>query len=143
MQSEIKVKQINELETLAQTLLDKLGKTNCMALYGNLGAGKTSLAGQIAKRLGIKRPVNSPTFVIMKEYDTQDRKFKKLVHIDAYRLSSTDDIKAFNLQDILNDKSNLVLIEWPERFKSDLPSDCLEVYIDIVSDDERIFRIKY
>lgn len=88
-----------------------------VGLSGHLGAGKTAFVKMAAKILGIKEEVTSPTFVIMKIYETDGKPFvwKRLVHIDAYRLEKGEELEALGFEKIVEDKNNLVMIEWPEN----------------------------
>ena len=88
-----------------------------VGLYGDLGSGKTAFVQQIAKALGARGSVQSPTFVIMKLYEIKLKAvpWKKLVHIDAYRLERAEDLEALRFEEIIADKNNLVIVEWPEQ----------------------------
>ncbi|HEX7724582.1 MAG TPA: tRNA (adenosine(37)-N6)-threonylcarbamoyltransferase complex ATPase subunit type 1 TsaE [Candidatus Paceibacterota bacterium] len=97
-----------------------------VGLSGHLGAGKTSFTKLLAQELGITEIVTSPTFVIMKIYDIQagakiggvsgtDVSFKRLVHIDAYRLERRAELDGLDFERISSDPHNLVIIEWPEN----------------------------
>ena len=114
---EFKNLHLQDFDKLAQNALDVLqvNKAHILALKGDLGAGKTLLAQNMGKILGINR-VTSPTFVIMNEYKTSSPAFKKMTHIDAYRLESEEELRAFELKAILQDAETLTIIEWPERF---------------------------
>lgn len=100
-----------------------------VALEGNLGAGKTTFVQTLARELGVKEVVQSPTYVLMKSYPLElsgpsgetNNKFTRLIHIDAYRLESPDEFDALNPQEFLSDPATLVLIEWPERVLGKLP----------------------
>lgn len=97
-----------------------------IALVGNLGAGKTTFTQGFAEGLNIKEKIQSPTFVILKEYKLHRHKiskscFKNFYHIDCYRLKNEKDAKTIGLEEILKDPENLVLIEWAERVKKILP----------------------
>lgn len=103
-----------------QNLCEKKQKSDkkkaiTVGLSGHLGAGKTAFVRELAKELGIKEEITSPTFVIMKIYKTSNEIFKKLVHIDAYRLERPDELKILGLDNIEKDKDSLVMIEWPEN----------------------------
>ena len=86
-----------------------------IGLSGNLGAGKTAFVKSVAKLLGIDQIVTSPTFVIMKKYQTAQNEFKNLIHIDAYRLERREDITSLGFEALVSDKGNLIMIEWPEN----------------------------
>ncbi|MFA6458885.1 MAG: tRNA (adenosine(37)-N6)-threonylcarbamoyltransferase complex ATPase subunit type 1 TsaE [Candidatus Paceibacterota bacterium] len=88
-----------------------------VGLSGHLGTGKTAFVKIIARELGIKEDITSPTFVIMKLYaiNSKDVPWKRLVHIDAYRLEHKEELEALRFEDIVTDKNNLILVEWPEQ----------------------------
>ncbi|MBX4192589.1 tRNA (adenosine(37)-N6)-threonylcarbamoyltransferase complex ATPase subunit type 1 TsaE [Candidatus Parcubacteria bacterium] len=100
-------------------------------LIGNLGAGKTTFVQTLAKDMGITETVQSPTYVLMKKYPVPNpderlphgapRKFKCLVHIDAYRLEGPLEFQALRPDELFADPGNLVVIEWPERVEGALP----------------------
>ena len=102
----------------------EMGSATIIGLSGNLGAGKTAFVKCVAKLLGISEDVTSPTFVLMKLYDITAKKtsgesypWKKLVHIDAYRLERTQELEVLKFAELVADPNNLILIEWPENVK--------------------------
>lgn len=90
-----------------------------VGLVGDLGAGKTTLVQEIASRFGVTEPVTSPTFVIAKWYDMEDsgHHFKKLIHIDAYRIEDEVELDAIHFDDLCKEEGTLVIVEWPERIR--------------------------
>lgn len=86
-------------------------------LSGHLGAGKTAFVKALAKELMIDEDVTSPTFVIMKVYEIPKRAlpWKRLVHIDAYRLEKIQELEALRYEELVADPHNLIVIEWPEN----------------------------
>jgi tRNA threonylcarbamoyladenosine biosynthesis protein TsaE len=110
---------VDQNQYIAKKVLDLLpkypDKATVLCLYGDLGAGKTSLTQAIALELGIADKVLSPTFVIAKWYTTKIGEYESLVHIDAYRIESDAELKAFKFLEILNKTKTLVIIEWPEN----------------------------
>ncbi len=110
-------------------------KAVVLALRGELGAGKTTFVQQLAKQMGIRESVVSPTSVLMKKYALpeglnpmgQKRRFKTLVHIDAYRLDSPKEFAALKPQEFLEDPSVLVVVEWPEKLGAELPAPDLTI----------------
>ncbi|MEP7284447.1 MAG: tRNA (adenosine(37)-N6)-threonylcarbamoyltransferase complex ATPase subunit type 1 TsaE [Chloroflexota bacterium] len=99
------------------------GDVVCLA--GDLGAGKTAFMIGIGKGWGAWEPVNSPTFVFVHEHHHASDD-TRLYHLDCYRLSSEADAISIGLDDILAGR-DVVVLEWPERVNSFLPSDCLWV----------------
>ena len=112
-----------------------------VALLGELGAGKTALAQQVAHALGVKDVVTSPTFVIQKSYATQDADFETLVHIDAYRIDDLKELSVLGFEKTLRAPKTLVLIEWANRIESLLPPDTLCVSLLHEGEGER--RVEY
>ena len=104
-------------------------------LKGNLGAGKTTFVQNLARELEVREEVQSPTYVLMKSYQLPDnrtqfgskRRFKKLVHIDAYRLTDASEFAALKPETFLQDPDVLVVVEWPERVEAVLPTPDLTV----------------
>ena len=105
---------------LIQAKYTNLDEALVVGLSGHLGTGKTAFSKIVAAELGIKETVTSPTFVIMKiyEFDKENFSWKRLVHIDAYRLERREELEALNWEQLVADKNNLILIEWPENVGS-------------------------
>lgn len=134
-----------DMASVAKELLEKVSLfskdvATIVFLLGDLGAGKTTLTQEIAKEFGIKEKVNSPTFVVMKIYEIKNKKykFKKLIHIDAYRLEEKDSLDFLRLTELLSDKENILLVEWPEKIKREIKKCDLVVSIKHKDQDSRI-----
>ncbi|QQR50571.1 tRNA (adenosine(37)-N6)-threonylcarbamoyltransferase complex ATPase subunit type 1 TsaE [Candidatus Nomurabacteria bacterium] len=132
-------------EILKQLLTLRLSthrKAQVVALSGELGAGKTTLTQEIARQLGIKENVNSPTYVIMKKYKIplMIPGFRLLIHIDAYRLDSEQELEKLGWQEIIAEPENLILIEWPVRVKKLIPKDAVRISLEH-KDQSRSIRI--
>lgn len=108
-------------EVLAQMAISEDFAT-VVALYGELGAGKTTLVQAIASELGVEEVVTSPTFVIAKWYKTNVNSFYNLVHIDAYRIESESEIETLGFAGLLKQPKSLVIVEWPEKIPKTLAS---------------------
>jgi len=107
--------KLNELTNFVKEFLNNLDDQNVFGLYGNLGSGKTTFVKEVAKQLGIEKEITSPTFTIMQSYEIDFKDFKKLVHIDLYRIEEEKEIEILNLEEIFEHKSSLVLIEWADK----------------------------
>jgi tRNA threonylcarbamoyladenosine biosynthesis protein TsaE len=124
------ISSIEELETYAKSVLGNLSSLPhegavVLALTGDLGAGKTAFVKAVAKELGITEHITSPTFVIMKMYETpvtNESGFKRLVHIDAYRLESAHELEVLGWNELLADPDALIAIEWPEKVPGTIPN---------------------
>jgi len=131
--SEVMAKLENEYRERNQVLL--------ICLFGNLGAGKTAWVSACAEYLGVKEHVTSPTFVILKNYDLNNRIFKRLIHIDAYRLERTEELLNLGWKEIIADKGNIIFLEWPERVSEILPKDSVKIYLNHLGENEREIKI--
>ena len=122
------------------SLTKKFIKLKIIALYGPLGAGKTTFTKYLAKNLRVEDEVTSPTFTIINNYQTSDG--KDVYHIDCYRLKATDQTDLAQIAEILSDPTNIVIIEWPELIEHLLPEDTLRLKFEIINQDTRkIFEI--
>lgn len=134
-------KSLDETQKLASDWLKSLDTSRdealVVGLYGNLGAGKTTFTQAVARELGVEDVVNSPTFVIEKIYETKHSHFKRLIHIDAYRLESASELQVLNFEEVVSSKSYLVLIEWPEKVSEILPGDHTKIFLTFVDETTR------
>lgn len=133
-------KSLEETKKIAKDILQELSPknmANVIALEGDLGSGKTTLTQAIGGVLGIKENMHSPTFVIMKVYKIENPLFKKLIHIDAYRLEEEKELLHLGWEEILNDRENLVIIEWPERVPNLIPLDAKRISLSFIDEETR------
>jgi len=117
---------------LGASIAEQLKPGDAVALEGDLGAGKTTLARAILHRLGVAEPVPSPSFTLVQHYDTGKLAVE---HFDFYRLETESDLDELGLEDAL--ATGAALIEWPERAASRVPSEALRVRLRIESDTSR------
>lgn len=117
----------------------KLKKGDVVALIGNLGSGKTVFTKGIAKGLGVKnvRYVNSPTFVIIKEYKGRI----PLYHFDLYRLDHPSMLDIENYAEYFYAKG-ITVIEWADKIRKLLPPKHIEVKLSVAGENERKIEIK-
>jgi tRNA threonylcarbamoyladenosine biosynthesis protein TsaE len=114
-----------ETRRLGASLARVIRPADVIALSGDLGAGKTTLAQGLARALGAEEDVISPTFALMSEYHTRP----PLLHVDAYRLESDEDAAELGLDEYLDDGWAMV-VEWPENIAGALPEDLLTVHLE-------------
>lgn len=105
-----------------------------VALSGELGAGKTTFTQGAARALGIEETVSSPTFVIEKVYDLRNQPFRRLIHIDAYRLKDSHELEMLGWNEKIANPENLIFVEWPERVPELMPRDAIRIRFDIEGD---------
>lgn len=127
-------KSIKETQKLGEELAKRVQNGGVICLYGDLGAGKTTLVQGIARGLGIKQKVVSPTFIIV-------RKYGQLWHVDLYRLRNLLEIKDLGLEELWQDKRNIVVVEWPERAVGLWPKNAIKITLETVGESERKISI--
>jgi len=131
---------VTEEETLAlgRQIASTLLPGAIVCIKGDLGAGKTVLCRGIAAGLGVDpNDVRSPTFSIVHEYQG----CREVLHFDCYRLSKPEEALQIGWEDYLA-RDAVMLIEWPERIAGLLPTGCLEIRMETVSDGRRITVMK-
>jgi tRNA threonylcarbamoyladenosine biosynthesis protein TsaE len=136
-----------QIGAVSQKILEKVLKiksrgARILAFSGDLGSGKTTLTQEIAKRIGIKENIISPTYIIMKIYAINSdsvyyKYFKKLIHIDAYRLDSSEELLKIGWEEIQKDKDNLIILEWPQKVESCLNKHAFWIKLEHVDDETR------
>lgn len=131
-------KKPEETMTVGESIAKTLKPGGFIGLSGELGAGKTVFAKGVAKGLGVKgyRYVNSPSFVIIKEYKG---KFP-LYHFDVYRLESTDDLDTVGYEEYFYGKG-VTVVEWADKIKGILPDNRIDVKISHAGKNKRKIRI--
>lgn len=110
--------------------------SDLICLYGDLGAGKTTLVQGIAQGWGSLDNVSSPTFVLVNEYRRPDG--HNLYHLDAYRLANWLEAEDLDIDRML--EAGPLVIEWPDRIKEALPANRLRIDLNWVADEQRGMR---
>ncbi len=133
----------NEAEThsLAKDMAKnyKTGKIIC--LFGDLGSGKTSFTKGLADGFGIdKLNIKSPTYTYIREHKTKEG--NNFLHIDLYRLNQVDDLLLDEINELAENKNNILIIEWADRMGDKLPINRTEIYFEYLDENKRKITIK-
>ena len=126
-----------ETEILAAEFAAEIPPDTTLALHGDLGVGKTTFVRGLARGLGVTGNVTSPTFSIYTLY----RGARTLVHLDAYRLESPQEIDDLLLEDFLTSPYCLA-IEWPEKIASWVPATALHLDLGITPDQKHTITLQ-
>ena len=135
---EIKSASSEETKNLGKRFASNLHGGTTVALYGDLGSGKTTFIQGVMEGLGVENRVTSPTFVLLKMYITPKK--HTLFHLDLYRLETPQDIASLDLPALFNDQHAITFIEWPEKIEKLLPIDALRLTFTTGSKNERIIQ---
>ena len=129
---------IDDLNKIAESLLEKFPDKRFFAFYGEMGAGKTTFIKSICENLGVIDTVSSPTFAIINVYKTAES--EDIYHFDLYRLNTIEEFYDIGYEDYFFSDS-YCFIEWPEKVEKLLPEDIVRVYIEVdESNDKRVFK---
>ncbi len=133
--TQITIASTEDLERAAKEFLQAIGSERLIALYGSMGAGKTTFTAALCKVLGVEDPVCSPTFTLVNEYRLPDGGM--MYHFDFYRLKNSGEALDIGLYDYL-DSGCLCLMEWPEVIEDLLPEETLAVHLEVRPDGSRV-----
>jgi tRNA threonylcarbamoyladenosine biosynthesis protein TsaE len=114
---------LSQIETLAEQISLELKGGEVLALVGQLGAGKTTFAQSLGKRLKVKQRMSSPTFTLMHAFPARLKNGQPVVlfHLDLYRTKGFAEVKNLGLQEFMGKKGTITLIEWADKIKRHLP----------------------
>ena len=132
--NEIIIDSVEDLPRAAKEFLEKKGDSTIIALYGQMGAGKTTFTTAVCNELGVKDNVGSPTFTIVNEY--RSAAGEPVYHFDFYRINRLSEAMDIGIWEYF-DSGALCLIEWPEMIEGLLPEEALKVQIIADSPNRR------
>ena len=137
----ISTKSAEETQNFGRELAKKIKSGSVIALYGELGSGKTQIVKGVCEALGVTQTVNSPTFIFVNEYSSP--KFPHIYHFDLYRLKTQNEVLDIGFEDYLN-KNGVVLIEWPEHIENILPKDIIKIHLahTVENENSRWIRLE-
>ncbi len=134
---EITSNSTQETNRLAEKLAKKTKPGDVFALYGNLGSGKTTFTNFLVKALGFDSRVQSPTFVIIRTYNKNLGKIRKVYHVDLYRLTRPEELDDLGWEEMFEEEDAVVIIEWPEFLEENLPKGVKKLRFTYVDENTR------
>lgn len=130
----VTIKNLEDLSRAAGEFLEKAGDARILALYGQMGAGKTTFTVALCRALGVQDNVCSPTFTIISEY--RDGMNRPVYHFDFYRIKQLSEAMDIGVEDYFFSGERCI-IEWPENIEELLPDNTLKVHIEVNPDHSR------
>jgi tRNA threonylcarbamoyladenosine biosynthesis protein TsaE len=150
---ELIVKDLNGLTAAARELLPILRGRGVVALYGGMGAGKTTLVSALVREMGSDDEVSSPTFALVNDYvvpgasgygtgggNGAGTDAGHVYHFDFYRIDSLAEAFDLGYEEYFY-SGGLCLVEWPEKIEELLPDDTLRIRIDTLNNGSRVISI--
>lgn len=136
-------KSPEETQKIGEEFAKNLKSGEIIALYGDLGAGKTTFVQGLAKGLGITKRITSPTFIIVKRYKLQQNpNISFLYHIDLYRIEGQVNVEELGFDEIIQDPHNIIVIEWAEKMENQLPEERINIYFKHLEENKREIKIE-
>lgn len=135
----IEIPSIDKIQEAAQLFVSQMGDAKVFALYGQMGAGKTTFVKAVCRELGVEDVVTSPTFALVNEYTAGDG--SPVFHFDFYRVKSLEEVYDMGFEDYLYGGA-LCLVEWPELVEELLPRDAVAVTIRTNADGSRSIAVE-
>ena len=132
----IQIQSLDTIREAARQFIAEMGDNTVFALYGKMGAGKTTFVKAICEELGVTDVINSPTFAIVNEYRS-DNTGELIYHFDFYRIKKLEEVYDMGYEDYFYSGA-LCFIEWPELVEELLPGNAVKVTIDEQEDGTRL-----
>ena len=132
---EIKIQSLDHIHEAAREFIAAMGDNTVFALYGKMGAGKTTFVKALCQELGVEDVVTSPTFAVINEYRS-DIAGELIYHSDFYRIKKLEEVYDMGYEDYFYSGA-LCFIEWPELVEELLPGNTVKVTIEELEDGSR------
>jgi tRNA threonylcarbamoyladenosine biosynthesis protein TsaE len=129
---------LSQLDSLADRIVDFAGELKVWLLEGEMGAGKTTLAQALCRRLGVSGSVQSPTYALVNEYEGKGGQI--IYHFDFYRIKDETEAMDMGVEEYF-DSGNHCLVEWPSRIPSLIPNGHLTISILLTNPHQRILQL--
>lgn len=131
---ELRIESLDHIEEAARQFVAAMGDRTVFALYGSMGAGKTTFTKAICQVLGVEDSISSPTFAIVNEYRSASGEL--IYHFDFYRIRKLEEVYDMGYEDYFYSGA-LCFVEWPELIEELLPADTVRVDIRENEDGSR------
>lgn len=135
---EITIDSLQQIHDAARRFIEAMGDNTVFAMYGKMGAGKTTFTKAVCECLGVEDVINSPTFAIVNEYRSSSGEL--IYHFDFYRIKKLEEVYDMGYEDYFYSGA-LCFIEWPELVEELLPQEAVKVTIEELEDGSR--RVKW
>jgi tRNA threonylcarbamoyladenosine biosynthesis protein TsaE len=133
---------LDRLEEFVNGFWSAAKDAKVFAWHGQMGAGKTTLITALGKVKGVEDAMSSPTFSLINQYTyKEDGEEKIMYHIDLYRLKDEQEALHAGVEDAIYSGA-ICMVEWPEKAPHLFDESAVHVFVDLVSDTERLVRIE-
>ena len=129
---------LDDLNALSRRVIEFGKEYKIWLLMGRMGAGKTTFSKSLCAELGVMDMVQSPTFSLVNEYETE--KGETIYHFDFYRVTQAEEALNIGVEEYFY-SGNLCLIEWPENISELIPEEYLKIEIEVQGDESRMIKL--
>jgi tRNA threonylcarbamoyladenosine biosynthesis protein TsaE len=126
---------LDKIDLVAQQVIDHLPNKTVIGFKATMGTGKTTLISAIIRQLGVEDDINSPTFAIVNEYNTEDG--KRILHMDLYRIKNAAEAFLRGIPDLFDSDFDYCFVEWPDQVEEIMPSSTQYIQIKTSEDGKR------
>ncbi len=133
------IPSVDKLDQIAEEFIKKYNQPAVFCFYGSMGAGKTTFIQALCEKLKVVDVVNSPSFAIVNEYDTEVG--DQIYHFDFYRLKEEEEALDLGYENYFYSDS-YCFVEWPEKIESLLPEKRYDVKVTVLEDNSRQIEVK-
>jgi tRNA threonylcarbamoyladenosine biosynthesis protein TsaE len=143
VETTIAINSVADLSKKIALVFDALQGRKKIALYGEMGAGKTTFTKAFCQHLAVKETTASPTFSLINQYSYQDAQGKncRVYHLDLYRLRNIQEAFDIGIEDVLYD-DNYCLVEWPQLIEPILGDEVASILIESIGKSKRTIKIR-
>lgn len=134
----LQLNNLSDIDSVAHKFVEGIGNRKVFAFYGGMGVGKTTFIKAICKAMGVTETITSPTFSLVNEYKTNNK--KSIYHFDFYRIKNIEEAYDFGYEDYFY-SGDVCFIEWPELVETLLPANVVKVKITVDEKGQRLISI--
>jgi len=131
-----------ETDQLARKIAEKIKPGDVLALYGKLGAGKTTFTKFLVKSLGFEDRVQSPTFIVARVYNKNSPSLARVNHLDLYRLQEGKEVEDLGIKEYFDELNSITIIEWPEIAENYLPRKTIKIRFTELGENKRKISVQ-
>jgi len=135
---QFEIDSLSKIDEVAEKFINITQEHKLFAFYGAMGSGKTTFIKAICKKMGVKEIVSSPTFTLVNEYTTNQKKL--IYHFDFFRINTEEEVYDYGYEEYFF-SNNICFMEWPEKIEHILPQETIKIEIKELENGKRLILI--
>ena len=134
---ELELTSLEETKQLAERIAKDIKVGDVIALYGDLGSGKTTFTKFLVEALGFDVRVQSPTFVVARKYSKSNGTLSTINHVDLYRMTKEEEVDDIGLEELFTEPDSITILEWPELAEDKLSSRTVKIKFTLLNEGRK------